>query len=98
MIGAAGGRWHCVGNQHETVAPLCSESDAQVRVMNMVTVGYNADKWVGEIERGADHAGFASDRRAHRIEQMGERLRSCLDGGARFLIARLRVSERDEHT
>ena len=29
--------------------------------MHMVTVGDEADEGVGQIERGADHAGLASD-------------------------------------
>ena len=57
--------------------------------MHVVAVGNNADECVGEIERGADHARLASDRCAHRIEQVGERARPRLDGGARFLVARL---------
>ena len=57
--------------------------------MHVVAVGDDADKCVGKIERGADHARLASDRRAHRIEQVGERARPRLDRGARFLIARL---------
>ncbi len=65
--------------------------------MHMMAVGDDADEGLGEIERGADHARLAPGRRAHRIEQMGERARAGLDGGARLRVARLRMAERDEH-
>ena len=97
MIGPAGRRRHRIGNQHETVVPLGREGDAQVRLMHVVAIGDNAYECVGKIERGADHARLASDRRAHCIEQMGESARSRLDSGARFLIARLWMAKRDEH-
>jgi len=67
--------------------PLGREGDAQVRLMHVVTIGDDADECVGKIERGADHARLSSDRRAHRIEQVGERARARLDGGARLLVA-----------